>query len=114
MPIQEQYVATGDPATDARAAERKAKYAPALTPRGCDCCAAPITAADFWVCKWVYVFSRIGLASVLATLIGKMFLSTAKVPHATYHWLCKSCVRVRASSLGAQCQRFIDKPAAIS
>jgi hypothetical protein len=93
MPIHEQYVTSGNPATDALAAERKARYAPAMTPRTCDCCGAQTTPADFWVCRWVYFYSRLGLASLLATLIGKVFLSTAKVPHATYHWICKPCVR---------------------
>ena len=60
------------------------------------------------MCRWVYYFSRLGLVSLLATLTGKALLSTAKVPHATFHWLCDSCARrAKSSRLRAGILRFL-------
>jgi hypothetical protein len=106
--MHEQYVARGKPAFDSIAAERRAKFAPVLTPAACHGCAQPTTPADFWVCRWVYYFSRLGLVSVLAAFVGKGFASTAKVPHATYHWLCAECARAaKAQRLKAGVVRFL-------
>jgi hypothetical protein len=96
--MHQPYVASGNPAIDAIAAERRQKYAPVLTPQACACCSKAVTAKDFWVCRWVYFFSKFSLASLLATVVGKVFISTAKVPHATYHWLCADCVRAAKSA----------------
>jgi hypothetical protein len=108
MPMHDQYVAAGDPRLDATAQERQAKFMPGLTPAPCQCCGAPTTSSDFWVCRWVYYFSKLGLMSLLATIAGMVFVSTAKVPHATYHWLCPTCTRrVKGARLQQGLLRFV-------
>jgi hypothetical protein len=108
MLMKEQYVASGKPAYDALAAERRDAYPAVLTPSPCHCCSKPTTSHDFWVCRWVYYFSKLGLLSLLSTLAGKVFVSTAKVPHATYHWLCADCARAaKAQRIKAGALQFI-------
>ena len=114
MPMKEQYVASGKPEYDALASERRAAYGPVLTPAPCHSCSKPTTSDDFWVCRWVYYFSKLALFSVLATLTGKVFVATAKVPHATFHWLCPVCARAaKAQRLKAGAVQFVGLFAAI-
>src|SRR3954471_13605242 len=98
MPAIQKYVAKGKPAYDAVADERQAAYPPVLTPAACHCCSKATTDRDFWICRWVYYFSKLELATALIALFAKkLFLSTAIVPHATYHWLCADCARIAKS-----------------